>query len=332
MSDDARAPHHASDGRFRNPWPDSGPPSPRSVARLMWSQLRTRVAATPPSAFATTAPHFVRPHAPADAATVTWVGHSTTLLQLAGRNILTDPMWSGHAFPIQGVGPRRVTPPAFALAELPPVDIVLQSHNHYDHLDATTVRAIARAHPQAIWVAPLRLGATLRRFGVREVVELDWWQQAEVAGIDITATPARHFAARGPFDRNRTLWCGFALRAGARRAWFVADTAYHPEFGAIGQRCGPFDLVMMPIGAYDPRWFMRVVHVDPEEAVQAFRDACAPWPQAPAPLMLGIHWGTFRLTTEPMDEPPARARAAWELAGLPPEKLWVAAFGETRSW
>ncbi|HVH40009.1 MAG TPA: MBL fold metallo-hydrolase [Gemmatimonadaceae bacterium] len=326
-----RPAHHASDGRFRNPWPDSGPHSARDIARLMWTQLSSGPSVRRGS-FPAASAAFLHPRAGSDEATATWMGHSTTLLQVGGMNILTDPMWSENAFPVQGMGPRRVMPPPIPLDALPPIDIVLQSHNHYDHLDAGTVRRIAAMHPRATWVAPLRLGATLRRLGVREVVELDWWQEADVRGIGITATPACHFSGRGPFDRNRTLWCGFALRAGSRRAWFAADTAYHPEFGLIGERCGPFDLVLMPIGAYEPRWFMRIVHVDPDEAVQAYRDACAAWSSAPAPTMLAIHWGTFRLTAESMDEPPLRARAAWDRAGLPGEALWIAAFGETRSW
>jgi N-acyl-phosphatidylethanolamine-hydrolysing phospholipase D len=167
---------------------------------------------------------------------------------------------------------------------------------------------------------------------VKHVIELDWWQEATIGDITITATPACHFSARGPFDRNRALWCGFALRAGEKRALFVADTAYHPEFRDIGERCGPFGLVMMPVGAYEPRWFMRLVHVDPEEAVRAFGEICAAHPGRMTPMMLAIHWGTFRLTTEPMDEPPERARAAWEKAALDSSRLWVAKFGETRDW
>ena len=151
-------------------------------------------------------------------------------------------------------------------------------------------------------------------------------------GMSVTATPARHFSARRLGDRNRTLWCGFAIARAGRRAYFAGDTAAHPEFRTIGERCGPFDLLVVPIGAYDPRWFMQVVHVDPEEAVQLYRDVCAATQDAEPPLMLGVHWGTFRLTDEPMDEPPRRAAVAWATAGLPTEKLWIARFGETRNW
>ena len=207
---------------------------------------------------------------------------------------------------------------------------MLLSHNHYDHLDRPAVRRISQAHPGATWVVPAGLGAYIRPWGVREIVELDWWDEIEVGKARVTATPARHFSARGLLDRNRSLWCGFALDAGSVRVLFAGDTAYHPEFGAVGARCGPFDLVMIPIGAYDPRWFMGRIHADPEEAVRIYEDLVAPHRDQPLPVMLGIHWGTFRLTDEPMDEPPRRAAASWRAAGLDERRLWIARFGETR--
>jgi N-acyl-phosphatidylethanolamine-hydrolysing phospholipase D len=323
--------HHAPDGSFRNPWPDSAPHGLGDVLRWMRDRRRTPRAPTPPRGSLSTAqPQLVHPRAPRHTATATWIGHSTVLLQVGGLNVLTDPMWSERASPVQWAGPRRVMPAAIAIEALPPLDIVLLSHSHYDHLDRATVRQLARRHPDATWVVPLALGRYLRGFGVREVVELDWGQAADVRGTTIRATPARHFSARRFRDRNRTLWCGFVLECGGRRLYFAGDTAYHPEFAEIGAH-GPFDLVMMPIGAYDPRWFMRIVHVDPEEAVRAYTDMTSAHPDAPLPLMLGIHWGTFRLTDEPMDEPPRRARERWRAAGLPDERLWIARFGETRA-
>lgn len=321
--------HRAPDGTFRNPWPDSAPRGLGDVLRWMRDRRRTGRAPTPTrGSFPATEPRLVRPHAPTETATATWVGHSTVLLQVGGLNVLTDPMWSERAFPVQWAGPRRVMPPAMPLDVVPPLDLVLLSHSHYDHLDRTTVRWLARRHPDATWVVPLKLSAYVRGFGAREVVELDWEQSASVRGATIRATPARHFSARRFRDRNHTLWCGFTLECAGRRFYFAGDTAYHPEFAAIGAQ-GPFDLVMMPIGAYDPRWFMHVVHMDPEEAVRAYADVVSARPAAPLPLMLAIHWGTFRLTDEPMDEPPRRARTAWQAAGLPNDRLWVARFGET---
>ena len=260
----------------------------------------------------------------------TWIGHSTVLLQLGGTNLLTDPVFGQRAFPVQWLGPRRVMDPAISLDDLPPLDVVLISHNHYDHLDRIAVAQIARAHPQVTWVVPLGLGEYIRRWGPRDIVELDWWEQSTVGALGVTATPARHFSARGIGDRNRTLWCGFAVSAPGARVFFAGDTAYHPEFGEVSARLGPFDFVMVPIGAYEPRWFMKVVHVNPEEAVRIYQDLSAVHPTAPPPLMLGVHWGTFPLTTEPMDEPPKRAAQRWNEVGLPEDRLWIARFGETR--
>jgi N-acyl-phosphatidylethanolamine-hydrolysing phospholipase D len=177
---------------------------------------------------------------------------------------------------------------------------------------------------------PLRLGDTIRKWGARRTVELDWWQSAAVSGMVVTATPARHFSSRGFHDRNRTLWCGYALAMGGWRGLFVGDTAYHPDFGEIGSRCGPFDLVMVPIGAYEPRWFMKSVHVDPDEAVQVYQDLASAHAEAPLPLMLAVHWGTFRLTTEPVDEPPRRVMERWGAVDLSSARLWIARFGESR--
>ena len=323
--------HHAPDGSFHNPWPDSVPHGFGDVLRWMRDRRRTPRAPTPArGSFPTARPELTYPRAPRHLTTATWVGHSTVLLQTGGLNVLTDPMWGERAFPVQWAGPRRVMPPAIALDALPPLDIVLLSHNHYDHLDRSTVRQLARRHEDATWVVPLALGRYVRGFGARAVVVLDWGQVAEVRGTTIRATSARHFSARRLGDRNRTLWCGFVLECAGRRFYFAGDTAYHPEFAAIGVH-GPFDLVMMPIGAYDPRWFMHIVHLDPDEAVRAYADLTSAHPDAPPPLMLGIHWGTFRLTDEPMDEPPRRARECWRRAGLPDERLWIARFGETRA-
>ena len=327
----ARGAHRAPDGAFRNPWPDSEPRGWRDV--LQWRRQRRGqvLPADPPrNSFPTARPEIAYPRAPATDHTATWIGHSTVLLQCGGLNIITDPMFSQRAFPVQWAGPRRIMDPAIAIDALPPLDVVLLSHTHYDHLDKPAVRQLTRAHPDATWVVPLGVGAYLRGWGAHEIVELDWWQQADVGALCVTATPARHFSARRLGDRNKTLWCGFALELAGKRAFFAGDTAYHDQFRNVGERCGPFDFVMIPIGAYDPRWFMHVVHVDPEEAVQIYQDIIAAQPVAPHPLMLGIHWGTFRLTDEAMDEPPRRTAERWRLAGLDDERLWIAHFGETR--
>ena len=323
--------HHAADGSFRNPWPDSEPRGWRDV--LQWRRQRRGqvLPAEPPrGSFPTTRPEISDPRAPATDHTATWIGHSTVLLQFGGLNIITDPVFSQRAFPVQWAGPRRVMDPALAIDALPPLDIVLLSHTHYDHLDKPAVRQLVRAHPNATWVTPLGVGVYIRRWGAREIVQLDWWQTTTVGALRVTATPARHFSARRLGDRNRTLWSGFAFELEGKRAFFAGDSAYHDQFRQVGERCGPFDLVMIPIGAYDPRWFMHVVHVDPEEAVQSYQDITAAQPTESHPLMLGIHWGTFRLTDEAMDEPPRRTADRWRLAGLDTDRLWIARVGETR--
>ena len=325
--------HHAADGTFRNPWPDSTPHGFRDVLRWMMQRPRNSRVPTPAfGSFPTATPAFVSPRADVTTRTATWLGHSTALVQLGGRNILTDPMWSRRASPVHWAGPKRVMPPGMPIEALPPVDVVLLSHSHYDHLDKRSVQRIARDHPNAIWVVPLKLGAVIRAWGAREIVELDWWGEREVQGLTITAIPARHFSARGVGDRNRTLWCGYAVRSAEGSFYFAGDTAIHPEFAAIGERCGPFDLQLLPIGAYDPRWFMHVVHMDPEEAAESCVALAKAHGDVRRALTLAIHWGTFRLTDEAMDEPPVRARAAWEAQGIGADRLWVAAVGETRHW
>jgi len=324
--------HRAPDGSFRNPWPDSEPRSWLDV--LKWTRERRKQprAETPPrGSFPVATPEISYPRATETQVSATWIGHSTVLLQLGAMNVITDPVFSQRAFPVQWLGPRRVMDPGLSIDALPPLDIVLLSHNHYDHLDKPAVKRIARAHPRATWIVPLGLGAYIRRWGAREIVELDWWQETAINGLTVTATPARHFSARRLGDRNKSLWCGFVLDMKGTRSYFAGDTAYHPEFIEIGARCGPFEFVMIPIGAYDPRWFMHVVHISPEEAVQIYGHLVATHAGKPLPLMLAIHWGTFRLTDEPMDEPSRRTVARWRALGIDEQRLWIARFGETRA-
>ena len=320
--------HHRPGGGFRNPWDDAELRGFGSFLKWKLAGRRARSRPAPPAHFPVVPSGFARPRGPADRLGLTWVGHSTFLVQLGGLNLVTDPMWSARASPIGFLGPRRLVPPAFPLDLLPPLDVVLISHNHYDHLDAPTVRRIARAHPAAQWVAPLGLGPWLRGHGAAAVSELDWWEELSIGGLRVGCTPAQHFSARGFRDRNATLWAGFAVASGARRLFFAGDTARHPVFATIAERFGPFDAACLPIGAYDPRWFMQAVHMDPEEALAAYTALERP---GAATLFVAMHWGTFRLTDEPPGEPPVRLRAAWQAAGRDPAGLWVPAHGETRS-
>jgi N-acyl-phosphatidylethanolamine-hydrolysing phospholipase D len=272
-------------------------------------------------------PAFYAPRARPGQRSVTWIGHSTLLLQLGPLNVLTDPIWSERASPFQWIGPKRMMSPGVAFDALPDIDLVLLSHNHYDHLDAATVRRIARRFPSASWLCPLRLGALLRSLGVRHLVERDWWQSVDTPVFRAIATPAQHFSARGIGDRGDTLWCGWTIESDGTRMYFAGDTALHPEFDRIGTELGPFDAVMLPIGAYEPRWFMRSVHMTPEDAIDAYRALTKMSAAAPC---IPIHWGVFRLTDEPVDEPPRRWTNAWTEAGFDPALNWVMAVGETR--
>jgi N-acyl-phosphatidylethanolamine-hydrolysing phospholipase D len=317
--------HHRPGGGFRNPWVAT--PLPGIGGLLKWffvhRTTRPRPRDPDPSVFIRANPSFVMPRAPASRITVTWVGHASLLVQIGGLNVLTDPMWSARASPVGFAGPHRWVAPGIPFAELPPIDVVLQSHNHYDHLDDSTVRAVARAHPDATWLVPLGLKPFVHRRGARVIHERDWWETALVGPAQFTCTPAQHFSGRSFGDRGATLWCGWVIAApDAGRVFFAGDTGYHPEFGLIAERAGPFDVALLPIGAYEPRWFMRYIHMNPEEAVAACRDL-------QARTMVPIHWGTFKLTDEAMDEPPVRARAAWHAAGLPRDGYRQLAHGET---
>jgi N-acyl-phosphatidylethanolamine-hydrolysing phospholipase D len=282
---------------------------------------------------ASIAPGFTSPRASADELTITWIGHSTTLVQIGSLNILTDPMWSERASPVSFVGPRRRLPPAIALNELPPIDVVTISHDHYDHLDLGTVGRLVAMRENTRWLVPLGVAAHVRRIGARQVDELAWWEGRTIDGVSFVCTPAQHSSGRGLADRNRSLWCGWSMAttAEARHAvYFAGDTASCPAFVEIGARLGPFDACLLPIGAYEPRWYMRYVHMTPEEAVRAFEELCQG--AVCESCLVPIHWGTFRIADDALDEPPRRLRAEWDAARFPQSSLAMLAHGETRRW
>ena len=324
--------HHRPGGGYRNPpsWPGSKPHGFSDFLRWRLAERRKkRIEPDPPrGSLPTRHPAIVAPRAARGYRSVTWVGHSTVLLQLGALNVLTDPVWSERASPLQWIGPRRFMPPAVDFEALPAIDLVLLSHNHYDHLDASTVRRIAERFPDAAWLCPMGLGKLLRSFGVKGLIERDWWQTVTSPGFTATCTPAQHFSGRGLGDRNDTLWCGWTLVADDTRVYFAGDTALNPEFAEIARRLGPFDLVMLPIGAYEPRWFMKAVHMDPEDAIEAYRALSSG--HRPSPACLAIHWGTFRLTDEPVREPPALFLERWREAGFAADANWTFVHGETR--
>ena len=255
------------------------------------------------------------------AAVLTFIGHSTFLIQTAAGNILTDPMYSTHAGPLNLLGPRRVRQPAVLFDDLPSISTVLLSHNHYDHCDLPTLRKLAQRFDPLV-ITPLGNAALVRSSGIRRVEELDWWQEAKTSALPIALTPAQHFSARTPFDRNRALWAGFTLAAGGARIYFAGDTAYAPFFREVRQRLGPIDLALLPIGAYEPRWFMQAVHMNPAEAVQAHLDLGAA-------ESIGTHFGTFRLTTEGIDEPLRALEDACRSRDIAPSRFRTLGFGDS---
>ena len=251
---------------------------------------------------------------------VTFVGHSTFLIQTPAETILTDPVFSDHAGPFGRFGPRRVRRPAIPFDRLPPVSLILLSHNHYDHCDLRALRALAQRSDPAV-IAPLGNARLLRSTGLRRIEELDWWDEAASAA-GIVLTPAHHFSARTPFDRNRALWGGFVVTRGKRRIYFAGDTAYAALFTQIRERIGVVDLALLPIGAYEPRWFMRSVHMNPAEAVQAHVDLGAH-------RSIGMHFGTFQLTAEGIEDPIRELAHARESIGLAPDTFRTLDFGES---
>ncbi len=260
---------------------------------------------------------------------ITWIGHSSFLVQIGGRNVLTDPIWSERASPLSFAGPKRHVAPGVAFDKLPPVDLVLVSHDHYDHLDNVTVRRLVNRFPLAMWCVPLGVSTFLRKRGAAVITELDWQQTAHHMGLSITCVPAKHFSGRGLTTRNRTLWCGWTVGSAAKKMYFAGDTATIPEFGSIAASSGPFDAAILPIGAYAPRWLMRSVHMNPRDCTDAYKQVFAS--QSGHSLTLtASHWGTFKLTDEPLDEPPEQMRKEWRAAGLRDSDLWIPRHGETR--
>lgn len=307
---------HLDDGRFSNTYIG---PIEKSFAdlRKAFDAERPPVLSFP---LAKNDPAFLR--ANGLERTVTWIGHCTFLLQLGGLNILTDPHFTSRASPVPFAGPKRTTPPGLALADMPQLDIVLVSHNHYDHLDYSSLRMVRDHSPQAVFCLPLRLGYWFQGIGIDNFIEFDWWQEQKVRDASITSVPTQHWSNRLIYDRNRTLWCGFVVDVGDYRFVFIGDTGYSRDFADIQEKFGGFDLAAIPIGAYNPRWFMKEAHQNPEEAVQCMQDLNAR-------KAVATHWGTFQLTLEEMDEPPRRLAEARAKAGLKEADFMAMRHGQT---
>jgi L-ascorbate metabolism protein UlaG (beta-lactamase superfamily) len=304
----ARSPHFR-DGVFHNVDPTSQFNFDREQQRLIVRELLGgRSATRPPAPVPLATPKLI--DGSASGLAVTWFGHSTALLEIDGYRVLTDPVWSNRCSPSDVLGPERMHPPPLQLEALPAVDAVVISHDHYDHLDIDTINALARSQ-WAPFVVPLGVGAHLRAWGIPEqrVIELDWGERTQLEELTLVCTPARHFSGRF-LSRNNTLWASWALLGPSRRAYFGGDGGYTTSFAEIGAEHGPFDLTLMPVGAYNPAW--PDIHMNPEEAVQAHLELTA----KDSGLLVPIHWCTFRLAPHPWAEPIERLLAAAEAANV----------------
>jgi L-ascorbate metabolism protein UlaG (beta-lactamase superfamily) len=310
---------HFDGQRFFNP----GAPAGRSLLDFLRWQVTRRAAAWPRWRENSRLPALPAALA-ADEMVLTFINHVTFLIQLPELNLLTDPVFSERASPVQWAGPRRVHAPGLAFEQLPPIDLVFVSHNHYDHMDLATLGRLGEQHAP-LFLTGLGNGAFLRQQGIRPVVELDWWEQTSLRGVQLTFTPAQHWSSRGPGRRNHTLWGGLALSTPRRSLYFAGDTGYSPWFGELRQRCGAPEVALLPIGAYEPRWFMCDQHMNPDDAVRAHLDLGAS-------LSIGMHFGCFRLTDEAIDEPALALQRALHGRAVDAGAFYLPQPGETLRW
>jgi len=319
---------HYADGRFHNADDGFELPSFGAVIAFQWGRI-TRHMPAPVADISPVVPDlgFLQPNR--RETTATWIGHATVLIQTGGLNVLTDPQFSKRASPVQWFGPKRLVDPAMSVDELPLLDVVLISHAHFDHLDRDSVQAVA-AHGNPLFLVPLGIDTLLREWGVTHVQALDWDERASVDGVAgpvrFDCVSARHWSRRGPFDANKTLWAGWVIDSGGFRAYFAGDTGWDERlFARLGERYAPVDLALLPVGAYEPRDFMRAQHINPREAVKVAQ-------AMGAKRTLGVHWGSFDLSDEAPDEPRRAVPAALVAAGLPPNTIELTRPGETLRW
>ena len=314
--------HQGPEG-FHNNYPH---PPHQGFWRWKWEQIRDGVPQAPPGGWkiasvTTDAARLREPPGPQ----LTWIGHASFLVQAGGMNILTDPQFSERASPISFAGPHRAVPLPIEIESLPRIDVVLISHNHYDHLDRDTVKRLA-ALPggSPLFLVPLGVRAWFLENGIERVAEYDWWQSHSIGGARFTLVPVQHWSKRTLWDENQTLWGGWVMEVGGLRMIHTGDLGLSRDTEDVGHRLGPFDLALIPIGAYAPRWFMRTMHVDVPDALQVRSDLRAA-------RAIGMHWGTFEgLTDEPLDEPPQVLERLRKERGLPTEAFDVMKIGETR--
>ncbi len=332
--------HHRPEG-FQNNYIENIDKSRLDLLRWKWQSFMAGLPKPPEQPTPVVQPDlkFVKANANAGAAqqpAITWIGHATMLVQMGGLNILTDPHFSERAAPVQFAGPKRAQPPGMDLKDLPRIDAVLLSHNHYDHLDTNTVKALnVQAGGPPLFIVPLGVKKWFAAQGITNVQQLDWWDKTFVktfAGeVEVHFTPVQHWSARGPGDRRASLWGGFAVFASDFQMYFSGDTGYSPDFidtqkhfaaQQTEARGGSFDIALIAVGAYAPRWFMKDMHINTEDAVQIHLDL-------QAKRSIGVHWGTFDLTDESLDQPPKDLATARAAKNLPQEAFDVMAVGQT---
>jgi L-ascorbate metabolism protein UlaG (beta-lactamase superfamily) len=301
---DATKPHHTPEG-FRNPEPDLRQPG--DLQRWRKERKAQGLPFPPRQGYEAFEQQWcLKADLSGEQDAVWWLGHAAIMLRLEGRYGLIDPVLSARASPLRFFGPKRKTPAPLAIRDLPALDWVLISHNHYDHLDRPTIKAILRRFPAVQIIVPLGLASWFRRRGARQVIQLDWWQQTQRHGVTFHAVPARHWSMRTLHDRNRSLWCGWTVTTAALNFWFSGDSGYSENLLDIARRLGPFNLAALPVGAYAPEWFMSGQHMNPQQSVSLHQ-------AIGAPITIPIHWGVFELADESLDEPPqalAQAMAA----------------------
>lgn len=341
------APHHTDSG-FRNPADGAQPRTLGELLRWRWDATLNNLPPRPQTPTPTAEADLARIQAYQRSApdsnagrsvsepAVTWIGHATTLVQAGGLNVLTDPVFSERASPMQFFGPKRAQAPGVSLDDLPPIDVVVISHNHYDHLDRDSIVGLAAKARQegntTVFLVPLGHRLWFENLGVTQVVELDWWQKHTVRGVDFYLTPSQHWSARGVLDHAKALWGSWSVFATDLHWYFAGDTGYSGDFVNTRARFadrqtpalgGGFDLALIPLGAYEPRWFMSTHHINPEEAVQVHHDLRAK-------LSVGVHWGTFALSDEALDQPPKDLLTARAVKGLTDADFTLLKIGETR--
>lgn len=251
---------------------------------------------------------------------VTWIGQSTLLIQNAGLNILTDPIWSERASPVQWAGPKRFVAPGLDFDALPEIDVVVISHDHYDHLDRGTIKKLGN---KPLYFVPLGIGKLLKDWGIDHFIEMDWWDSNRYNGVEFVCLPAQHFSGRSATDRDQRLWASWLIKSADHKIYFGGDSGYFPGYLEIGQKYGPIDFAALPIGAFRPIWFMGPVHLSPGQAVQAMLDL-------QAEIFIPIHWGTFDLADDLLDEPLSLLKKEIENRDLRMDRFWLLKHGESR--